>query len=265
MPERECWAYCDKNKHGMKDHTKKRGCGHSGRKKMSKSKRAVTINKIKSPHLSLAPRHINARAKGAQYISAFIPSLFRGCNNKHKQLFASLQCTYTGNGKGVKTISAQDLKEEDSKLGDTLEARLEMNGLHLKTRKAIDVYKNGKPVPTYTDTHTDLNRVLILVLQGTKIVWVAGEEPGGREKTFIDLAGNNWEKVKNDNAHSREWVMSNREQLTIDDDLGTILEGSGFRRCTLGPGDALLIPARFLHAVYTEGHSIGLSLTLRDD
>lgn len=59
--------------------------------------------------------------------------------------------------------------------------------------------------------------------------------------------------------------MSNRGQLTIDDDLGTIFECAGFRRCTLGPGDAFLVPSRFLHAVYTEGRTIGLSLTVQDD
>lgn len=139
---------------------------------MSKIKRPVTINKIKNPFLS-TPRCISAEAKGVQYVSGFIPSLICGVKNEQMQFLDELPCSYSG--KSIQSMNAKELKQKDSKLGDTLEARLEMNGLCLKTGlKPIDIYKNGESESKYTETHTDLYKVLIVGYKVPKLCGVLG-------------------------------------------------------------------------------------------
>jgi len=155
-------------------------------------------------------------------------------------------------------------KEVDPKLMTCLKTSLRMNGLCLDGPKPIHIYKNGESKSKYTDVHADPVMVIIVMLHGMKIVWVAGKEPN-IDQPFIDLAGNKWVKIENSSV-TRQWSMSDRKgSLTNGDDLGTIFHAAGFRRCTLGPGDALLVPARFLHAVCTEANSIGLSLTVKKE
>ena len=227
-------------------------------KKNRTSNRKVDGNKIGTPSV-LAPSYINTKAEGVQLVSGFIPSLYCGGNNKYGKYINLLPESYSD-----KPIKKMNAKEVDPKLMTCLKTSLRMNGLCLDGPKPIHIYKNGESKSKYTDVHTDPVMVIIVMLHGMKIVWVAGKEPN-IDEPFIDLAGNKWVSTKN-SSMTRQWSMSDRKgSLTNGDDLGPIFHAAGFRRCTLGPGDALLVPARFLHAVCTEANSIGLSLTVKKE
>ena len=263
------WAFRD-IKHIEKDHDVKRGSGRCGRRKVIRqSKRRKTTSKLSIPRLLTPhPDGINIKTKtsinkktkttkSVQLVYGFIPELYAGGNNGRH--IDDMPCSYSSKD-GAKKISPKRLEKEDPTVMRYINSGLKKNGLKLVGIKPIHIYKNESKTNTaYTEVHSDKETVMIVMTSGTKVVWFAGEETD--ENNFVDMAGREWKAVNNnDGIYSRHWEMAESHSKSVD--LGSMFYEAGFRRCTLGPGDAIVLPPRFLHAVSTEKTSTGLSLNI---
>lgn len=262
-PSLKKWAFRDKG-HIEKDHDVKRGSGRCGRRKVIRqSKRRKTTSKLSIPRLLTPhPDGINIKTitginKSVQLVYGFIPELYAGGGNGRH--IDKMPCSYHGKD-GAKKITVKRLEKKDPTVMRYINSGLKKNGLKLVGTTPIHIYKNQSKTDTaYTEVHSDKEIVMIVMTSGTKVVWFAGEETD--KNNFVDMAGREWKAVNNNDAiFSRHWELAESHPNSVD--LGSMFYKAGFRRCTLGPGDAIILPPRFLHAVSTETTSTGLSLTI---
>jgi hypothetical protein len=104
----------------------------------------------------------------------------------------------------------------------------------------------------------------MLVLTGQKTVWIGGKEDG--ILPFLDSAGRRWvpHSDRDDSTTSHFWDLADHDASDGEDDVLVFARKmQAFRRATVGPGDALLIPMRFLHAVATGADTVSISAVVK--
>ncbi len=284
-------AYRDPN-HLKKDHSKKRGCGRNGRRRREVPRTSMrnSPKTISSPRLSIVQRLSTrlARQGAVQLVSGLIPSLHVGHTIPLGGALDGLACMYDGaDGAPIPTgVSAPDLGNYIGKeISNQFIEAINDSGFVLEAGKSISIFKYGEGNGAkYTLTHSDNHAVLLLVLGGQKNVWLGGREVS--TGAFLDTAGREWVSLSNeyDSTTSHFWDLGENSMVGEHNDMEgetqghfwDLAENNGvgdikvfvqkmraFRRATIGPGDALLIPRRFLHTLSTAPKTTSISAIVR--
>jgi len=120
--------------------------------------------------------------------------------------------------------------------------------------------RNG--TPAFAAPHTDPHAVLLVMLRGFKTVWVGPRLGDSTVKTFVDTAGCKWKAINDSGTSSSRTIHWAPSDGT--DAMNFVCRSDGsYSRVSLCPGDALLLPARQLHAVATNPDSAMLSITVK--
>lgn len=267
------WAYRDAH-HLTKDHSKKRGCGRNGSRKAPRMSSRYQLETVPSPRLSIVHRlSVTLAQRAAQLVPGFIPSLHVGNMNLMGGALDELACMYNGaNGAPIpKGVSRGALGKY---IGDGIACRfiekLNESGFALKEGKSISIFKSGEGNGVnYTSTHSDNHTVVIIVLSGQKNVWLGGREVS--TGPFLDSAGREWVPLSNkdDSTTSHFWDLaenSDAGEHDMEEDTRNLFarKMQAFRRATIGPGDALLIPRRYLHTLTTAPSTTSISAIVRE-
>lgn len=264
----EQWAYRDTD-HLRKDHSKKRGCGRSGSSKAPRTSMRNQPKSISSPRLSILHRLSARHAYDAvQLVPGFIPSLHVGHAIPMGSALNELGSVYDGaNGEPIpEAVSGRELgKYVGSKIATQFVETLSDSGFALEEGKSMNIFRSGEGRSVnYTSTHSDGSTVVMVVLYGRKTVWVGGREVS--TGPFLDNTGRRWVSLseKDDSTTSHFWDLANEDQNSEDEGtLEFVHKMKAFRRATIGPGDALLIPRRFLHAATTAPRTASMSAIVK--
>ena len=109
----------------------------------------------------------------------------------------------------------------------------------------------------YTPPHTDESDILLIVIEGSKTIYLG---PNLKDATtFKDQEERPWKREKIPADFAQFWDFG--ENLTITEE--DIVSSGVFSKTTLGIGDALLMPRRQLHSVYTSPNTVMLSIDLK--
>lgn len=116
----------------------------------------------------------------------------------------------------------------------------------------------------WTTLHSDPNSIMFVQLRGHKMIYVGSNPPDGKDQ-FVDALERIWSKVPNDSSRSEMWQLDNGADCdeSVIGEIDEIIHSKCFQRFHLGPGEALLLPKRYLHAVHTPADSVMVSITLK--
>ena len=112
---------------------------------------------------------------------------------------------------------------------------------------------------SYTDPHTDDSAILLIVIEGIKKLYLGPNLID--TTTFKDRKGRQWktEKSSSSSNFAHFWDFGDDTSITEED----MISSGVFCKTTLGIGDALLMPRRQLHSVYTSPNTVMLSIDLK--
>lgn len=154
-------------------------------------------------------------------------------------------------------LTEQQLK---SKIGNEMAENIKdtFNKRAVKTMEgcSYNLFLNNEKNVKITALHNDNKDVLLIVLEGFKRIYVG---PRTMSVTFFDMMNREWQ-YKEDTC---SFTIIGRDIGTITEQEDDLRTANIFRRLTLGPGDAVVIPRDYLHAVLTHPDTLSVSIDLK--
>lgn len=185
-------------------------------------------------------------------------------HSHHSQSDWSLQPEYASSY--VRDVVTQPMQWGQTKFGNVFGS--EMVDELMKKMEKVSLSCNAKPFHLFlnrdgyqvTELHSDNGSTLLIMMKGFKRVFI-GPFCTHDQYSFIDKIGRTW--TWDDNRIKFHLNKNGGVMKTIPDYENDLNEAGIFRRICIGPGDAIMIPKGYIHAVVTTPHSLMLSLTMK--
>jgi len=236
--------------------------GKDGQFSASKSSKWVKASCISKPRCYSTAKFNGI--KNLQYVRGFLPHTHLG----NQFAITKLTSSYSSeNGTPMKLSEHQFREKVDSNFSEDSVDRicnLKNVGIKAKGIRPYHLWVNPRgESEQWVPLHTDKCALLFIQLRGWKVIYV-GSEPPDDKRELIDGAQRIWGKVDNPSSFSEMWKLEVGENPNASTKELTKIANDArcFQRFQLAPGDALVLPRRYLHVVLTSADSMMASIAI---